>query len=510
MFTRHLTPSLAIAAALLLGASPALAVPFNVARVGTASQSSTRVGTATQGDIAQVALDNNTSGVFNDGSVTHTDTQDNPFWEVNLHADRTIDQIVVWNRTDAVSDRLDGFVLSILDANRNTVATFNPATPLPDESIDIGGVTGQFVRIDLPGSGRPLSLAEVQVFADIAENDPLIFGQGRNLARLGVASQTSTRTGAPQGNKAILAIDGNTSGVFGNGSVTHSLDELSPSWMVDLGESRAIDNIVLHERTDSCCVNRLADGVVRILDAGMAEVASFPFADVTNSGNRLYIPADFGTMGQFIQVQLNDNGAARTLELAEVQVFGGETFNIARDPGATAFQSSTRVGSGGNEARFAIDGITDGIFANGSVTHTLTEDNPFWQLDLASTSLIETIILHNRTDTCCQDRLAGFELDVLDRDGNAIFNFTGPPMTGADPIRIDLPLGLIGDSIRIALPGSDRTMSLAEVQVFGQAIPEPATAALALLGLGALITRTRRRRLPTAPCKARLPLHHGA
>ena len=58
---------------------------------------------------------------------------------------------------------------------------------------------GRFVRLELPGKDRILSLAEVQVF-DGADN----------LARRGAAEQSSTDFDGP----AKLAIDGNTDGRY--------------------------------------------------------------------------------------------------------------------------------------------------------------------------------------------------------------------------------------------------------------------------------------------------------
>lgn len=90
----------------------------NLARKGKASQSSTGFG----GDAAK-AIDGNTDGNHENGSVTHTNLGDpSPWWEVDLGKTTALDKVVVHNRTGAsLPERLDGVVVKFLDANRQTV-----------------------------------------------------------------------------------------------------------------------------------------------------------------------------------------------------------------------------------------------------------------------------------------------------------------------------------------------------------------------------------------------------
>ncbi len=479
--------------------STAQAVVVNVARIGTASQSSTRTGAAFQGDIAQVALDGNTDGIFNNGSVTHTNNQAQATWLVDLNADRAIDDVVLFNRADCCGNRLSNFNVAVLNDANAVIASQNFAGQVAQggsQTFNFGGVTGQRVRVQLNGA-NVLSLAEVQVFSDISENDPDFFGNGRNVARLGTATQSSTRTGAPQGNKAILAIDGNTNGVFGNQSVTHTDNEATPSWMVELTDNFHIDNIILHERTDGCCNNRLNNFNISVLDENMNEVFTKTLPAGVPTPN--FHAVDFGTEGKFVKVQLNDNGNNRTLELAEVQVFGGELPNIARNPKAFAFQSSTRIGNpanpGGNDAFFAIDGITDGRFfgdpddpTDGSVTHTAGGDpNPTWNLLLGGQFNIDEIVIFNRAEV--SERLSNAEVALL-FGGDVVFTETLGNMAGVSSVRIDAG-NIDADALRI-MSANGNILSLAEVQVFGTPVPEPAT--FALIGASGLIFIRRRRR----------------
>lgn len=90
----------------------------NVAPQGKARQSSTYADAE-----AVRAIDGNTAGDYNRGSVSHTGTNDrDPFWEVDLGETHPISQLALWNRTDGrVGSRLDGFKFSVLDQDRTEV-----------------------------------------------------------------------------------------------------------------------------------------------------------------------------------------------------------------------------------------------------------------------------------------------------------------------------------------------------------------------------------------------------
>ena len=108
------------------------------------------------------------------------------------------------------------------------------------------------VRIELPGSGRILSLAEVEV----------LDADGNNLALGGRAAQSSTGfNGPPQ-----LAVDGNTSGVYEDGSVTHTATERDPWWEVTLAAPAPIHGLRVWSRTDGDLELRLEGFEVVLLD----------------------------------------------------------------------------------------------------------------------------------------------------------------------------------------------------------------------------------------------------
>ncbi|MEX0867876.1 MAG: DUF1553 domain-containing protein [Pirellulales bacterium] len=114
-----------------------------------------------------------------------------------------------------------------------------------------GPLAARYVRVELPGDGAILSLAEVQVFA----------GE-QNVALGGAATQSSV----DYEGEAKLAIDGNTDGHFFDAqSTTHTKLGPNPWWEVDLKSTRQVDRVAIHNRTDGSG-NRLANFRVVLLD----------------------------------------------------------------------------------------------------------------------------------------------------------------------------------------------------------------------------------------------------
>lgn len=131
-------------------------------------------------------------------------------------------------------------------------------------------------------------------------------------------------------------------------------------------------------------------------------------------------------VGRYVRIELP--GPGRILSLAEVQVFSGAD-NIA--PGAKASQSSTAYNG---PAFLAVDGNADGDFANMSVTHTATEADPWWELDLGEAQTIDRVVLHNRVgDASLPARLSGARVSVLDAQHRVVWQ-TVIPQAGAQPM----------------------------------------------------------------------------
>ena len=146
----------------------------NVAIGKTATQSSTN-GSAD----ASLAIDGNRDGNFGSGSVTATNVVEgvNAWWQVDLKDETDITGILISNRTDCCTGRLEDYHVFVsttpftsddLTTTQNQAGIvyhhyFENATPLPDTLIELNA-TGRYVRIQ-SGSDRALHLAEVEIYA---------------------------------------------------------------------------------------------------------------------------------------------------------------------------------------------------------------------------------------------------------------------------------------------------------------------------------------------------------
>jgi hypothetical protein len=148
----------------------------NLALHAKATQSSRNGGDA------DLAVDGNRSGVFAEGSVTHTGTEPGAWIEIDLGASKPIGAVQIWNRTE-VPERLGDYWLTVSDTPASAVNTkaiplekTMPSlwqqrikmTPSPSLTIDTPGAVGRYVRVQLAretaNSENILSLAEVEVY----------------------------------------------------------------------------------------------------------------------------------------------------------------------------------------------------------------------------------------------------------------------------------------------------------------------------------------------------------
>jgi hypothetical protein len=106
----------------------------NIAPAGKARQSSIDYG-----GTPERAIDGRTDGNFSANSTIHTKMEKNPWWEVDLGSNQPVEQIVVWNRTDSkLEDRLDGYVVKLLDAERREVFSQMPGSvPRPSQTVAV-------------------------------------------------------------------------------------------------------------------------------------------------------------------------------------------------------------------------------------------------------------------------------------------------------------------------------------------------------------------------------------
>ncbi|MCH6257537.1 carbohydrate-binding protein [Puniceicoccaceae bacterium K14] len=199
-----------------------------------------------------------------------------------------------------------------------------------DIEIRLGSETGELVgTLSAPSTGnwQTWETASVDLLEEIegVHDLFLVFSGGINinwftfarsadnvnLALDGTATQSSTDWGG----EAIRVNDGNNSGLWGDGSITHTVNELNPWLEIDLGSVQSIDEIEIYPRIDSCCLDRLALFTVSVLDADRNEVFARSY---TKAKIAPFVLQARGAEGQVVRVQLDEENP---LSLAEVEVY---------------------------------------------------------------------------------------------------------------------------------------------------------------------------------------------
>ncbi len=452
---------------------------INLALGKSTTQSSTRYSTSASGK----AVDGNTSGNFFDGkfSVTHTYKDQGAWWQVDLGAIKTMNQIIIYNRTDCCKDRLSQYRVTVsIDPTHNnkTYQKDFHSAPDPVATIDlgIGGIDGRYVKIQLLNKNPSvLSLAEVKVMGLYEEDSGIIYDNNKNLALGKSTTQSSTRYSTSTSGKAV---DGNTSGNFFDGkfSVTHTYKDQGAWWQVDLGAIKTINQIIIYNRTD-CCKDRLSQYRITVsIDPTYNKTYQKDFHSVPDPVATIDLGIK-GIEGRYVKIQLLNKDPS-VLSLAEVKVMGldkkdSNIINIYDNSknlalGKSTTQSSTRYYSTSASGK-AVDGNTSGNFFDGkfSVTHTNKEQAAWWQVDLGAIKTINQINIYNRTD-CCMDRLSQYRVIISINPNIKTYqkDFHSTPNPTAT---IDLGIeGIEGRYVKIQLLNKEPSvLSLAEVEVMG-------------------------------------------
>lgn len=122
----------------------------------------------------------------------------------------------------------------------------------------ITGVAGTYsmIRIFNKGSGTALSLAEVEIF------DHNLSNIARDPSKVHSVWMTDT-IGSNAASDALKAVDGNVSGQWSQGSVTHTTTGSRRNWRIAFNKQEAIKSIRIYNRTD-CCSDRLEGATLEL------------------------------------------------------------------------------------------------------------------------------------------------------------------------------------------------------------------------------------------------------
>lgn len=392
----------------------------NVAQCKPARQSSTmasRVNNTITAGVAGKAVDGKES-------LSHTDCEAAPWWEVNLLSMRSISEVILHNRQDAFFERLNGVLVELIDDAGDVVASaqHDPGTDGMIQfswlsKFDEVGASRVKISTRFEGQCDYLNLADVEVISTCIEGDACltmddcIYG---NVAQCKPARQISTMGGSIA-NNAINGID----------SLSHTDCEENPWWEVDLLGVYHVSEVIIFNRVD-CCAERLSGVMVELLDHNGTTLKLIQH-DASQEGIiedkwiAYFDQFDF-YMASTVRIStLHAPGTCGFLNMADVQVMGICQEGDACYTGSTcahgdvaqckkAEQSSTRNGAAAIKA-------TNG--ENGDIAMTTCEQEPWWMVDLETRRDVSEVVVYNRLD-CCSEQLNGVTVSLLDSFGTVL------------------------------------------------------------------------------------------
>ena len=170
----------------------------------------------------------------------------------------------------AISD----FALFLEDATPARSAPKSATQPVP--------TLPRYVRIELPGDDRQLSLAEVEIFTTDET------GALKNIASSGKARQSSDHSGW----KAARAIDGNRPGSAEESpSVSRTKRQRNPWWELDLRTARPLDSLTIWGSTADSQPSELEGAQLVLLDDARRRLHVTPFVSPDPS-TQIHVPPE--------------------------------------------------------------------------------------------------------------------------------------------------------------------------------------------------------------------------
>jgi len=394
------------------------ALPTNVAAGGLASQSSTlNIGVDLS---AAQAVDGDTNGNFGSDSLSHTDFENQPWWQVDLGTNFTISRVAVFNREDCCAEALRDFyvLVSALPFGNASLATLlNDPNVTAVQVAGQGGrpsdvtinATGRHVRVQL-SEAEYLQLAEVQVWGVPAGGGsvnfaPTLTNPGDRSNTLGASASLVLNASDPEGDSLSFSATG------------------LPQGLNIQASTGAISGTLTQGGTFNV--------VASVSDGNSATSASFVWTVVDPAA-----PTNLAAAGSARQ--------SSTLDL-------GLDFS----------------------ADNAIDGDRGGNFPSNAIAHTDISAESWWEVDLGAVYNLSQVKVFNRED-CCAESLANFHVMV----SNVPFTGTSVAASLAQPgVTTTFTAGQAARETQIAVNRSGRYiriqlttaeyLQLAEVEVLG-------------------------------------------
>jgi len=155
--------------------------------------------------------------------------------------------------------------------------------------------------------------------------------------------------------------------------------------------------------------------------------------------------------------------------MGEVEVLG-ELHAEAPSSINVALNKPTLVSSTyGNNDVYSSPHAVDGDTSSSNLFVSDFLMNNWLRVELEDFYTIHRIVIHNRQD-CCQDRLRGYQIEIYNA-GTPIFTFN-PDDADENPglvVYVYMPEGgVVGDEVKLSLPGRKDYMNIREIEVYGE------------------------------------------
>ncbi|XP_061531825.1 fucolectin-like [Phycodurus eques] len=163
---------LAVVLTLLAIPEEASSLEDNIATGGKVLQSSMYLNA-----IPQRAIDGNRASKWAQKSCTHTKKDMKPWWRLDLLKRYKINSVTITNRRDCCHNRINGAELRIgdsLDDNGNANPRCTVIVSIPaglSKTFACNGMEGRYVNIVVPGRREFLTLCEVEVHGEEADEE---------------------------------------------------------------------------------------------------------------------------------------------------------------------------------------------------------------------------------------------------------------------------------------------------------------------------------------------------
>ncbi len=323
--------------------------------------------------------------------------------------------------------------------------------------------------------------------------------QTTNVALAGVSSQSSNyndnnhfvSSKAIDGEKRTEVELGHENGII------HTDLVFEPWWKLDLDAQYYISQVIIYNRQHDTYSKRLE--VEKRLQGFRVEIfngddtnAVWTYNDPTPSasspGPEILINIPICVLGDRVKISIP--GKSAFLHLREVEVFASSTSNGCPTPttnvalGRTSSQSSNLYDNTSYASSKAVDGVTKSEieleleeYGNSGNTHTKDDYEPWWQVDLGAQYYISHVLIYNRVHRedsnfeLVLERLRGFRVELFDGDVlNPVWTYNDPTPSGSNPgtvIRIDIPICMLAERIKVSIPEKRQYLHLREVEVYG-------------------------------------------